>query len=105
LTSTSATLLNPAESKWVQQVLHLRYSAILPKLTTDADTLPSELPVLIREGDCIAYIAAYKLLATMKGDERWVIMGRSYKKSADDILDRCRQHRNGGGPAFDLSPG
>jgi hypothetical protein len=105
LVETSATLENPAASKWTQQVLHLRYIAIFPKLTNDTDTLPDELPTLIREGDCLAYIASYKLLATMKGDERWIIMGREYKKEADGILDRCRRLRNGGGPSFDLAPG
>jgi len=105
MTPTSATLINPAETKWVQQVLHLRYAAIFPKLTNDTDELPAELPVLIRDGDCLAYIAAAKLLSAMKGDERWIIMGRTYKKEAEDILDRCRRHRNGNGPAFDLSPG
>jgi hypothetical protein len=105
MTATSVELENPAASKWTQQVLHLRYVAIFPKLTNDTDLLPAELPVLIREGDCLAYIAAAKLLDTMKGDERWVIMSRTYKKDSEEILNRCRKHRNGGGPAFDLSPG
>jgi len=104
-TSTSVTLENPAESKWTMQVLHLRYHAIFPRLSNLTDTMPSELPVLIREGDCLPYLAAVKLLDTMKGDERWVIMSRTYKREANDILDRCRRHRNSGGPAFDLSPG
>jgi hypothetical protein len=104
-TATSVDLVNPAADRWVQQVLHLRYVAIFPTLSNDTDVLPSELPVLIREGDCLAYIAAYKLLDTMKGDERWLIMSRSYKKTSEEILDRCRKHRNGNGPAFDLSPG
>lgn len=105
MTATSVELENPAASKWTQQVLHLRYVAMFPKLSNDTDVLPSELPVLIRDGDCLAYIAAAKLLDTMKGDERWIIMSRTYKKDYAEILDRCRQHRNGGGPAFDLSPG
>lgn len=103
--ATSVELENPAAAKWTQQVLHLRYVAIFPKLTNDTDEIPAELPVLIREGDCLAYIAGAKLLDTMKGDERWVIMSRTYKKDSEEILNRCRKHRNGGGPAFDLSPG
>jgi len=97
-------LENPAAAKWIQQVLHLRYVAIFPRLNTDEDTLPSELPVLIREGDCLAYIAAYKLLISVKGDERLLIMSREYRKEAQDILNRCRRHRSGNMPPFDLSP-
>jgi hypothetical protein len=103
ITPTVFELENPAAAKWIQQVLHLRYVAIFPKLNTDEDTLPSELPVLIREGDCLAYIAAYKLLISVKGDERLLIMSREYRKEAQDILNRCRRHRNGGF-TFDLSP-
>jgi len=102
---TSVELSNPAADNWTQQVIHLRYVAIFPPLSNDEDLLPDELPVLIREGDCLAYIAASKLLDTLKGDERWLIMGRTYMKNAVDILNRCRQHRKGGGPPFDVSPG
>jgi hypothetical protein len=104
LVETSFELENPAASKWIQQVLHLRYVAIFPKLSNDEDELPLELPVLIREGDCLAYIAASKILMSMKGDERLLIMGREYRKEAKDVLDRCRKHRNGNMPPFDLSP-
>lgn len=101
---TEADLVNPAADKWVQQVLHLRYVAIFPTLSTDEDTLPLELPVLIREGDCLAYIAASKLLMSMKGDERLLIMGREYAKEAKEIMERSRKHRTGNLPPFDLSP-
>ena len=104
MVATSFELVNPAASKWTQQVLHLRYVAIFPKLANDEDTLPLELPVLIREGDCLAYIAAHKLLMSLKGDERLLIMAREYNKTARDILDRCRMHRNNNGPPFDISP-
>lgn len=105
LIPTEADLENPAADKWIQQVLHLRYIAIFPKLSTDEDVIPLELPVLIREGDCLAYIAAHKLLQSMKGDERLIIMARSYKSTYEDILARCKGHRNGLGPPFDVSPG
>jgi hypothetical protein len=102
---TSAEFENVAADKWTQQFLHLRYIAVLPPLVNDTDTLPNALPVLIRTGDCIPYIAAYKMLMAMKGDERLLIMSREYRKESLAILDRVRQHRAGNGPPFDASPG
>lgn len=104
VTATSLDLDNPAEAKWTQQVIHLRYNAVFPGLSTDTDTLPDELHVLLRQSDCIAYIAAYKLLITVKGDERLIIMARQYKKEYESILERAHEHRMGSGPPFDLEP-
>lgn len=104
VTSTSAEFENLSADKWTQQFLHLRYIAVLPAMANDTDTLPSALPVLIRTGDCIPYIAAYKMLMSMKGDERLLIMSREYRKEALAILDRVRQHRAGNGPPYDIEP-
>jgi len=104
ITPTEVELENPSESKWTLQVLHLRYLAVFPEMTTDTDTLPDELPVLIRKGDCIPYIAAYKMLDAVKGDERLLIMGRTFRQRATDIIERTREHRAGNGPPFDIEP-
>jgi hypothetical protein len=104
IVDTSIELENPAAAKWTQQVLHLRYLAIFTKLATDEDELPAELPVLMREGDCIPYIAGYKLLDAVKGDERSLIMARTFKSRAQDIIDRCHMHRAGNGPPYDVEP-
>ena len=101
---TSAELENVAAAKWTKQLIHLRYLAIFPALATDEDTLPLELPVLIRTGDCIPYIAAYKILDAVKGDERTLIMGRSFKRRADDIIKRSKEHRTGSMPPYDIEP-
>jgi len=104
ISPTAADLENDSSDKWTLQVIHLRYLAIFPEMTTDTDTLPDELPVLIRKGDCIPYIAAYKLLQGVKGDERLVIMGRTYRKEAFEIIERSREHRSGNGPPYDVEP-
>ena len=104
VTDTSLDLENPADDRWTQQVIHFRYNAIFPKLVNDDDPLPSELPVLIREGDCLAYIAASKMLDTVKGDERMIIMSRQFKKEYENILERVHEHRMNSGPPYDLEP-
>jgi len=101
---TTAEFVNIAAAKWTAQVIHLRYLAILPPLALDEDVLPAELPVLLRTSDCIPYIAAYKILDAVKGDERTLIMGRSFKKRADDIMERSQGHRAGNGPPYDVEP-
>jgi hypothetical protein len=101
---TEAEFNNESAGKFTQQFIHLRYAAMLPALSNDDDPLHPELHALIREGDCIPYLAASKMLATVKGDERLLIMGRQYNKEAQSILDRVRQHRAGNGPPYDLEP-
>jgi hypothetical protein len=101
---TEAEFNNESAGKFTQQFIHLRYAAMLPALSNDDDPLHPELHALIREGDCIPYLAASKMLATVKGDERLIIMGRQYNKEAQAILDRVRQHRAGNGPPYDLEP-
>lgn len=104
VTATELELENPAATKWTQQVIHFRYVAVFPPLATDEDTLPDELPVLIRNGDCIPYIAAHKMLRTVKGDERLIIMSREFRKEYENIFERVHKHRLGSGPPYDLEP-
>lgn len=99
-----ATLENLAEGYWERQNIHLQYIAQYPALGSDADTLRSEIPTIIRNGDCIPLIAACKLLQGLKGDERTIVMYRTYKKEYQYILERAHAHRMGSGPSLDLEP-
>ncbi len=104
IVETTLDFDNAAANKWTQQFLQLRYTAIFPKLVNLEDELPNELPTLLRTGDCIAYVASASALATMKGDEQWLIVERSYSKKAKIILDKCRKFRNGNSLNFDFTP-
>jgi len=101
---TSASLINPSESKWEPQYIHVRYTATFPALVNDVDEFRPEVPVLVREEDAIAYKAAYDLMSTMKGDQMIAIMANKYKKEYQNILERSHSHRVGNGPPNDLFP-
>lgn len=99
-----ASLENEAEGYWTRQNIHIQYVAQYPALANDTDELREELPAIIRNGDCIPLIAASKMLKSLKGDERTIIMYREYRKEYQYILERVHSHRMGGGPSLDLEP-
>lgn len=101
---TSATLLNPSETKWEPQYLHVRYSAIFPALVNEEDEFRDELAVMIKEEEAVAYKAASELMRTMKGDQFTISMAKSFKDEYENILMRAHKHRMAGGPPDDLYP-
>jgi len=104
-TEVTVDLLNPAADNWTAQTIHLRYIALYPPLANGTDELRPEIPPLIREGDCIPLIAAYKLLKGIKGDSFSINMYNSYKKEYQDVLERSHKHRMNSGPPNDIEPG